>query len=83
MVDARKAGEDALLRAKGVTAQDANAPAGDKKAGKAGKKDKGEEGKAKVVDVQENAAELWEVELKDTVLFPEGKLLAKQSLYIF
>jgi hypothetical protein len=79
VIDARKAGEDALLRASGVTAQDANAPGGDKKAGKAGKKEKGKEAKASVAAVQKEGPELWESELKDTVLFAEGKLSAKMS----
>lgn len=71
VVDAREAGQDALLRAKGVTAQGANTPQGDKKAGKAGKKGKGSG--APLSDAKGDDKALWEVELKDTVLFPEGE----------
>jgi hypothetical protein len=78
VIAARDAGEDVLLRASGVTAQEANAQPATAKAAKGGKNDKAKEkGKAaKVVGANQKAGsdsvELWEVELKDTVLFPEG-----------
>ena len=69
---ARKARQDALLRAKGVAAQDANAPAGAQKTAKAGKKDKVKENATKLPETKGDSNDLWEVELMDTVLFPEG-----------
>lgn len=78
VIAARDAGEDVLLRASGVTAQEANAQPATAKAAKGGKNDQAKEkGKvAKVVGAKPIAGsdevELWEVELKDTVLFPEG-----------
>jgi hypothetical protein len=81
VVAAREAGEDALLRASGVTAQEANAQPAKEKGAKGAKNDKA---KAKGKDDQGGTkpksgstdVDLWEVELKDTVLFPEGELLA-------
>lgn len=78
IVAAREAGEDALLRASGVTAQEANAQPAKEKSAKAGKNDKAKDRSkaSKETGMKQKAAldgvELWEVELKDTVLFPEG-----------
>ncbi|KAJ9104507.1 hypothetical protein QFC21_002003 [Naganishia friedmannii] len=89
---AEPAGEEAVARSKGVTAQTANGQfvKGDgKEKGKAGKGKTGKGSKGDAVTGKDAGAssgdkkelknaesrepELWQLELEDTVLFPEGK----------
>ncbi|KAJ9111347.1 hypothetical protein QFC19_001115 [Naganishia cerealis] len=83
VVAVQKAGEEALARSRGVTAQMANAqPGKEKEKGKGGKGKGGKGNSDKAVsngNKDKDEPELWQVEIEDTVLFPEGKFFSPLS----